>query len=92
MSHFKNWEDINQPDVTVAVTLGTSQEQQVKQFFPNAKLRSIEAPARDYQEVLSGRAQVSVTSNLEASRLIQSHEGLAVVPVKEPRSPADWLR
>jgi cyclohexadienyl dehydratase len=89
LSHFKNWEDINQPDVTVAVTLGTSQEQQVKQFFPNAKLRSIEAPARDYQEVLSGRAQVSVTSNLEASRLIQSHEGLAVVPVKEPRSPAD---
>jgi cyclohexadienyl dehydratase len=89
LSRFKNWEDINQPDVTVAVTLGTSQEQQVKEFFPNAKLRSIEAPARDYQEVLSGRAQVSVTSNLEASRLIQSHAGLAVVPVNEPRSPAD---
>lgn len=89
LARFSDWEDIDQPDVTVAVTLGTSQEQQVKQFFPKAKIRSIEAPARDYQEVLSGRAQVSVTSNLEASRLIQAHNELAVVPVSEPRSPAD---
>ena len=86
---FKDWEDIDKPSVTVAVTLGTSQEQQVKKFFPNAKIRSIEAPARDFQEVLAGRAQISVTSNLEASLLIQAHSQLAVVPVSEPRTPAD---
>jgi ABC-type amino acid transport substrate-binding protein len=73
----------------VAVTLGTSQEQQVKKFFPNAKIRSIEAPARDFQEVLAGRAQISVTSNLEASLLTQAHSQLGVVPVSEPRTPAD---
>ncbi len=89
LDRFKDWEDINKPEVTVAVTLGTSQEQQVRKFFPNAKIRAIEAPARDYHEVLSGRAQVSVTSNLEASLLIRSHSQLAAVPVSEPRTPAD---
>ncbi len=89
LDKFQDWEDIDKPEVTVAVTLGTSQEQQVKQFFPNAKIKSIEAPARDFQEVLAGRAQVSVTSNLEASLLIQAHQQLAVVPISEPRAPAD---
>lgn len=89
LDQFKDWGDIDKSEVTVAVTLGTSQEQQVKKFFPNAKIRSIEAPARDFQEVLAGRAQVSVTSNLEASLLTQAHQQLAVVPVSEPRTPAD---
>lgn len=89
ISRFSDWEDINQSGVTVAVTLGTSQEQQVKRFFPRARIRSIEAPARDFQEVLSGRAQVSVTSNLEASLLIRAHPQLAIIPVSKPRSPAD---
>ena len=89
LAQFKDWEDIDKPEVTVAVTLGTSQEQQVKKFFPNARIRSIEAPARDFQEVLAGRAQVSVTSNLEAALLTQAHQQLAVVPVSEPRTPAD---
>ena len=89
LEQFRDWSDIDKPEVSVAVTLGTSQEQQVKTFFPNAKIRSIEAPARDFQEVLAGRALVSVTSNLEASLLTQAHQQLAVVPVSEPRTPAD---
>ena len=89
LDRFKDWEDIDKPSVTVAVTLGTSQEQQARKFFPNATIRSIEAPARDFQEVLAGRAQISVTSNLEASLLTQAHSQLAVVPVSEARTPAD---
>ena len=89
INEFQDWADIDNSEVTVAVTLGTSQEQQVKKFFPNARIKSIEAPARDFQEVLAGRAQVSVTSNLEASLLTQAHQQLAVVPVSEPRTPAD---
>ena len=86
---FDGWESINQPDVSVAVTLGTSQEQQVKRFFPNASVKAIEAPARDYQEVLTGRAMVSVTSNLEASTLMQTYPQLTTVSVEGPRAPAD---
>ena len=89
LGRFQDWGDINQPDVTVATTLGTSHEQQVRRFFPAARVRTIEAPARDYQEVLSGRAHASVTSNLEAARLIAQHSQLAVVPVAQGRSPAD---
>jgi cyclohexadienyl dehydratase len=86
---FKTFADINKSGVTVAVTLGTSQEQQVKTLFPNAKVKTIEAPARDFQEVLAGRADISVTSNLEASKLVQSHGALMIVPVATPASPAD---
>ena len=86
---FTSWEDINQEGVTVAVTLGTSQEQQVKALFPKATIRAIEAPARDFQEVLAGRADVSVTSNVEASKLVEAHDVLTIVPVEEPAAPAD---
>lgn len=86
---FNSWEDMNNPDVTVAVTLGTSQEQQVKTLFPDATIRAIEAPARDFQEVLAGRADVSVTSNVEASKLIEAHDSIMIVPVDKPASPAD---
>lgn len=89
LSKFDGWDRINKPDVTVAVTLGTSQEQQVKRFFPKAKIRTIESPARDYQEVLAGRAMISVTSNFEARTLIQNYPKLAMVPVDKPRAPAD---
>lgn len=89
LNRFNDWEDINKPEVIVAVTLGTSQEQQVKKFFPKSQIRPIEAPARDFHEVLSGRAHVSVTSNLEASLLIKSHPQMAIIPVSEARSPAD---
>ena len=89
LSKFRSWDDINKSGVTVAVTLGTSFEQQVKEFFPNAKIRSVEAPARDFQEVLSNRAQVSITSNLEASKLIKRYPQLAIVPVQQPKKPAD---
>ncbi len=88
-SRFNGWGDIDRPDVRVAVTMGTSFEQQVKQFFPNAAIKAVEAPARDYQEVLSGRADVSITSNLEASKLTRNYAQLDVVPVDRPRSPAD---
>ena len=44
---FTDWADLNKPDVKVAATLGTTQEQQVKDFFPDAEHKIIEAPARD---------------------------------------------
>ncbi|WP_419903050.1 transporter substrate-binding domain-containing protein [Kiloniella sp.] len=84
---FNSWEDINSSDVTVATTLGTVQEQQAKDYFPKASLISVEAPARDFQEVLSGRALVHITSNVEAATLVKKYEQMAIVPVQEPRSP-----
>ncbi|MFT5897336.1 MAG: cyclohexadienyl dehydratase [bacterium] len=83
---FMDWDDMNKADVTVAATLGTTQEQQVKLFFPNAKHKIIEAPARDFQEVLSGRADAHITSNVEAFKLVEKYPQMMVVPVKEGRA------
>lgn len=83
---FTNWDDLDNPEVTVAATLGTTQEQQVKNFFPNAKHKIIEAPARDFQEVLSGRADAHITSNVEAFKLVAKYPELMVIPVKEGRA------
>ena len=83
---FTDWADLNKPDVKVAATLGTTQEQQVKDFFPDAEHKIIEAPARDFQEVLAGRADAHITSNVEAYKLVDQYPELMVVPVAEPRA------
>ena len=83
---FTDWDDLNQPGVVVAATLGTTQEQQVKAFFPDATHRIVDAPARDFQEVLSGRAQANITSNVEANTLVAKYDQLMVVPVTEARA------
>jgi cyclohexadienyl dehydratase len=86
LEKFDGWESINQPDVKVAVTLGTVFEAQAKSYFPDAEIVSVEAPARDYQEVLANRALVSVTSNVEAASLMQTYPELTVIPIDQARS------
>lgn len=87
LEKFSDWADFDQSDIRVAATLGTVQEKMVKTFFPNAEHIVIEAPARDFQELLARRADVSVTSNVEAATLVEKFKQLAIVPVKEPRKP-----
>ncbi|MFY0692561.1 MAG: transporter substrate-binding domain-containing protein [Paracoccaceae bacterium] len=84
---FNDWDDLDKPDVSVAATLGTTQEAQVKAFFPNAQHRVVEAPARDFQEVLAGRADANITSNVEANKLVAKYNQLMIVPVSEGRAP-----
>jgi cyclohexadienyl dehydratase len=81
---FTDWSDLNKPEVTVAATLGTTQEQQVKTFLPDATHKIVEAPARDFQEVLSGRADAHITSNVEALKLVDQYPQMMIVPVEEP--------
>lgn len=86
LGKFDSWASLNKTDVTVAATLGTTQEQQIKGFFPDAKHKIIEAPSRDFQEVLAGRADAHITSNVEAATLVVKHPQLAVVPVSAGRA------
>ncbi|EGQ7952747.1 transporter substrate-binding domain-containing protein [Vibrio vulnificus] len=87
LAKYSDWRDFDKADVKVAATLGTVQEKMVKEFFPSAQHIVIEAPARDFQELLAKRADVSVTSNVEAATLVEKFQQLAIVPVKEPRKP-----
>jgi len=76
---FSTWDSLNSKDVTIATTLGTSQEEKAKEFFPKSKLKSVEAPARDFQEVLAGRADGNITSSTEANKLIIKYSQLTIV-------------
>ena len=81
-----SWDNINNSNTTVAVTLGTVFENEAKKSFPDAKLVMVEAPAREYQEVLSGRADVSLTSKVDAMKLINLYPELSIVNADEPKN------
>ena len=42
-----SWEDLNNPSVTVAVTLGTVQEKRAEALFDKSKIIKVSSPARD---------------------------------------------
>ncbi|MEQ6204390.1 transporter substrate-binding domain-containing protein [Sulfitobacter sp. HNIBRBA2951] len=87
VGNFSGWDSINKADVKVATTLGTSFEKMVKEWFPDAEIVVVEAPARGFQEVLSGRADVFVTSNIEGSTLLEKFPNVRQVEVSTPRAP-----
>jgi len=84
---YKDWADLDKSGVTVAATLGTTQEKQVQNYLPNATHKIVEAPARDFQEVLAGRADAHITSNVEANKLVVKYSQMMIVPVSAPKSP-----
>ena len=84
---YNSWEDLNNPNVTVSVTLGTVQEKRAEVLFNKSKIIKVSAPARDYQEVLAGRADISMTSNLEAAKLVEQYPQMMVVPVQDGKNP-----
>ena len=84
---YNSWEELNNQSVTVAVTLGTVQEKRAEVLFDNSKIIKVSSPARDYQEVLSGRADISMTSNLEAAKLVEQYPELMIVPVQKGKNP-----
>ncbi len=86
LSKYSSWDDLNNASVKLVTTLGTVQEEQMRILLPNASRIVVEAPIRDFQEVLAGRAEVSVTSNIEALKLVQTYPELGVIPV-EPQFP-----
>lgn len=86
-ANFSGYESINQPNVKVATTLGTTFEKLVREWFPNADIKVVEAPARGFQEVLAGRADVFITSNVEGATLAEKF-GVVRVPDAGPREPS----
>ena len=86
-SRVTGWDSINKADVKVATTLGTTFEKLVRKWFPDATIVVVEAPARGYQEVLSGRADVFVTSNIEGSTLTEKFPNVEQVAVEGARAP-----
>jgi cyclohexadienyl dehydratase len=59
----------------------------VRDWYPDADIKVVEAPARGFQEVLAGRADVFITSNIEGATLEEKF-GVVRVEGAEPRSPS----
>ncbi len=87
IANFDSWDSINSGDVQVATTLGTTFEKSVRDWFPEADIKVVEAPARGFQEVLAGRADVFITSNIEGSTLLEKFPNLRQIEVSEARAP-----
>jgi cyclohexadienyl dehydratase len=69
LAKFNTWESLNAPGVRVAVSMGTVFEDQARRHFPKSEIKAVQSPATGFQEVLAGRADATITSNVEASTL-----------------------
>ena len=84
---FNSWDSINTAGTRVAVSLGTVFEEQARRHFPKAEVKGVQAPATGFQEVLANRADVTITSNVEASTLVKRFDQLTInVPGAEMRN------
>jgi len=84
---FDGWDSINKPGVKVATTLGTTFEKHAREWFPDAEIKVVEAPARGFNEVVAGRADVFITSNIEGATLKEKFD-IVQVAGSEARAPA----
>jgi cyclohexadienyl dehydratase len=81
---YKTWRDLDSPDVTIAVMLGTSAERMTRTTFTKANIISVEAPALDWQEVLSGHAHAAINDNLTYARVERHNSALVVLDPEHP--------
>lgn len=82
-----SWDAINQSGVRVAVSMGTVFEEQARAHFPNSTIQAVQSPATGFQEVLARRADVALTSNVEAGTLVSRFPELRIlVPGSEMRN------
>jgi cyclohexadienyl dehydratase len=76
---YKSWDDLNNPSVTIGFNLGTTFAEFVEEKLPKAKVKKVESPARDWQELLAGRVDVTMTSILEGAELTQRYPNLTLL-------------
>jgi len=82
----KSWDDLNNPNIRVGFNLGTTFEQFVQAELPKATVRRVEAPVRDFQELLAGRVDVTITSLIEGSQLSREHPQLTMLLRDTPKN------
>ena len=87
LGKFKDWAALDQPSVKIGTNLGTTMEQFVQTSLPKATLRRVESPARDWQELLGGRVDVTMSSMIEAAALTKEYSQLAILFPDRPRNP-----
>jgi cyclohexadienyl dehydratase len=75
---FDSWEAVNTPGTRVSILMGTTFDEQARLYFPQATIQTVQSPATGWQDVLAGRADVTLTSNIEAGTLVRRFPELAI--------------
>lgn len=72
-------DDLNSPDVTIAVLLGSAQEASAEQLFPDAQRRALEQqPA--VQDAATGRSDVVFLGEFNVAEVLEQESTLSVLP------------
>jgi polar amino acid transport system substrate-binding protein len=79
-----SWEDFNRPEITVSVTMGTSDEEAVRRFLPKATEHAMKTGTEAILDVQSGNATMFVTPLLIGGPLMQRNPNLARMVVLQP--------
>ncbi|MGR5079216.1 transporter substrate-binding domain-containing protein [Photobacterium swingsii] len=87
LNQFRRWQDFNSSYVKVAATAGTVQAMIMKELFPDAQHQTVAAGSTPYNELLSKRATMTLTSNIEAASLASRYPKLKVAKVAGMQRP-----
>jgi len=85
-SKYKDWDALNNAKLTAGFNLGTTFEQFVQSALPKVKSKRVESPARDYQELLAGKVDFTVTSLIEGAALTKQYPELQMILLDKPRN------
>ena len=80
---FTRLEDFNDPDVVIAVRLGSTAATAAKKFIPNATLRQFDDESQAYQEVINGKAHAVVGSAPTPAFYAIKYSDRLFLPLKE---------
>lgn len=70
-------EELNDPERTIAVLLGSSQEASAPLLFPKAQIKSLDNQAA-IQDVASGRSSATLLSEFNIVEALEQHPGITV--------------
>lgn len=87
LNQFRRWQDFNSRYVKVAATAGTVQAMIMKELFPDAQHQMVAAGSTPYNELLSKRVTMTLTSNIEAASLSNRYPKLKVAKVTGMQRP-----
>jgi polar amino acid transport system substrate-binding protein len=80
---FSGLDDFNQPDVQIAVKLGTTAAMAAKKYMPKAKLRLFDDESQAYQELRNGKVHAVVGSAPRPAYEAIKYEDTLFMPIKE---------
>ena len=79
------WADLNNPDITIAVDTGSSQDNIARQYLPNANILRFATRDEAVIAVATGRADAIINTVLNGMVMRERNPAIGMVYVPEPR-------